>query len=84
MTSLVSDLTRESINIVYKELLKKRNQKRIAYICDVIIFVAIKRLQPYFYAIMGILIIIFLINCFQFYYYLRPTVYMNPSIYSHL
>ncbi len=69
--SLIGDVTNETLSYMFKQIKRKRNQKRIAYIVDFIMGLAIKRIQPYMYAIMAILIVLFAMNCFQFYYYIR-------------
>jgi hypothetical protein len=74
MVSILGDITNETLNIVYKELKKSKNSSKISYIINTLSNLALKRIQPYLYAIMMILIIIFLINCFQFYYYLKFVI----------
>ena len=71
MDSIVSDVTRESIDLIYKELKKKHNKKKLSYIFNYISNLAINSIKPYMYTIMAILIVIFLMNCFQFYYYIK-------------
>ena len=79
MNSLLSDITRETVNLVYKETQKKKNQKRISYVFDFITTIAITKLQPYFYSIMAILIVLFLINCFQFFFYFKMMLTISKS-----
>lgn len=74
MVSILGDITNETINIVYKEFKKPKNSSKISYIINTLSGLALKRIQPYLFAIMMILIIIFLINCFQFYYYLKFVI----------
>lgn len=74
MSSITSDITRECIKYIYNEFQKKSNKKRISYVIDTITHIAIERMQPYLYAIMAILLIMFLFNCLQFYYYLRYII----------
>jgi len=74
MVSILGDITNETLNIVYKELKKSKNSSKISYIINTLSNLALKRIQPYLYAIMMILIIIFLINCFQFYYNLKFVI----------
>lgn len=77
MDSLISDITKDTLNYIYKETKKKRNQKKISLIIDTITKIAIEKIQPYMYAIIAILIILFLMNCFQFYYYIKMVMILN-------
>lgn len=79
MNSLISDMTKDTLKYIYKETKKKTNQKKISYIIDTITRIAVEKLQPYMYAIMAILIILFLMNCFQFYYYLNIVMILNKK-----
>jgi hypothetical protein len=79
MSSILSAFTNETLSLLYKETRRKKNQKRISYIVNALIDMSIKRIQPYMYAIMAVLVVIFLMNCFQFVYYIRLTKqYINP------
>lgn len=69
--SVFGDLTHDLIGYCYKQFLKERNQNKINHVIDILANMAIRRIQPYMYAIMAILIILFLMNCFQFYYYVK-------------
>jgi hypothetical protein len=69
--TLVSDLTGEVLRYAYKEFNRPNNRKRLAFMIETVTNMAIGRIQPYMYAIMAILVIMFLLNCFQFYYYLK-------------
>ena len=71
MKSIISDLTSETIGIIFKECEKDKNKKRLEVIMNNIINIAFENLKPYLYTIMGLLMILFLINCFQFYYYVK-------------
>ncbi len=73
MNSLLGAFTNETLSLLYKETRRKKNQKRISYIINTLIDISIKRIQPYMYAIMAVLVVIFLMNCFQFVYYIRLT-----------
>jgi len=77
MYSLVGDATRDVINIVYKEVNKRHNKKKIRVIIDTLSEFLIIKIQPFMYAIIAILIILFLMNCFQFYYYIKLTINDN-------
>jgi hypothetical protein len=71
MNSIIGDLTSDTISIIFKECEKNKNKKRIQYIINNILDVAFGNIKPYLYTIMGILILLFLMNLFQFYYYIR-------------
>lgn len=73
MTSLIGAFTSETLSFLYKETRRKKNQKRIAFIINTLIDIAIQRIQPYMYAIMAVLVVLFLMNCFQFFYYITFT-----------
>lgn len=74
MDSIFTELASDALNILYKESKRKKNQKRITYIVDTLASLAIRRIQPYMYAIMAILIVMFLMNCFQFWYYVKQLL----------
>jgi hypothetical protein len=73
MNSVLGSLTNETLSFLYKETRRKKNQKRISFVINTLIDIAIKRIQPYMYAIMAVLVVLFLMNCFQFLYYIRLT-----------
>lgn len=79
MTSIIEDLTTETINFIYNEFEKKHNKKHINKIIKNIIQIAFDFIKPYLYTIMGILIILVLINFFQFYYYVKLIVLKNNT-----
>lgn len=75
--TIVGDLTTETINLIFKECEKEKNKKRLALIINNITDIAFKNIQPYLYTIMAILILLFVINCFQFYYYIKLFITSN-------
>ena len=77
MKSLFSDLTKETINIVFKECEKEKNKNRIENFINKITKIAFTNIQPYLYTIMAILILLFVMNCFQFYYYIKLFIINN-------
>lgn len=79
MKSILGDLTSETINFIYKECEKTQNKKRLATIINNITSIAFESITPYLYTIMAILILLFLINCFQFYYYIKLIVLTNNN-----
>jgi hypothetical protein len=71
MDALICDAANETIKLLYQQAKRKKNKKRIDYLIQALVGSAISRIQPYMYAIMGVLVILFLMNCFQFYYYIK-------------
>jgi hypothetical protein len=83
MFSLVGDATRDILNLAYKEVCKKNNKKKISLIIGTLSEVLITKIQPFMYTIMAILIILFLMNCFQFYYYIKLTSILSNDNFPH-
>lgn len=71
VNSLVGDLTNEIIEFVYSQTRKKNNKHKIKYIIDMITKLLFGDIKPYLYTILAMLFIMFLVNCFQFYYYIK-------------
>lgn len=71
MSTIFSDITKETLTIIYNESKKKQNKQKITYIINLLVSIALEKIQPYLYAIMAILIIMFLMNIFQFVYYIK-------------
>jgi hypothetical protein len=71
MNSLLSNITSETIDILYKEAHRKKNKKKLRYIINTLVDILMESIQPYMYSIMALLVILFLMNCFQFFYYVR-------------
>jgi len=71
MDSLFSNVTNDTINYIYKESLKQKNKKKLEHLIQFISKNALKPIQPYLILIISILIILFLMNCFQFFYYIK-------------
>jgi len=71
MKSIIGDLTTETISIIFKECEKDKNKRRLSNIFNNIINIAFENIKPYLYTIMAILILLFVMNCFQFYYYIK-------------
>jgi hypothetical protein len=70
MTSILGDITNECITMVYTLIKKNKNKKKIKFILDTMINLLFDDLKPFLYTIMGILILIFIMNCTQFFYYI--------------
>ena len=70
MKSVFDDISTQIIEYSFSEFTKKKNQKKIESIVNKISFYAFRNIKPYLYTIITLLIVIFIINCLQFYYYL--------------
>ena len=70
MNSILSDVTSNFIKNIYLETLKKKNKKRIEKIVSVVTLILLEKIQPYVFGILTMLVILFLMNVLQFYYYL--------------
>lgn len=69
--ALFGDITNELIDFIYTQVKKDKNKRKIKYVLDTCMNIIFSNIQVYFYSIMIILILIFCMNCFQFYYYIR-------------
>ena len=77
---MLGDITNEIINLIYIETKKKKNKKKIKTVIDSFFDVVFSDIKPYLYTILGILVLIFLINVFQFYYYIKMFINNNGNI----
>jgi len=77
---LVGDLTHEIIEYIYLQTKRKSNKKKIKYILNTLTSIAFGDVKPYLYTILAILILMFLMNCFSFYYYIKLFVKSNPNV----
>ena len=68
---LIGDITNECIDFIYHETQKTKNKKKLKNIMNIILDVLFSDIKPYLYTILGILVLIFLINFVQFYYYIK-------------
>lgn len=75
---LLGDVTTEIIDYIYIQTHKKKNKRKIKYIIDTLTTVAFGDVKPYLYTILAILILMFLMNCFNFYYYIKLFAKSNP------
>ncbi len=77
--SICGDLTDEVINYIYVRVRKNKNRKKIKYIIDVLSELIFSDIKPYLYTILAILVLMFLMNCFNFYYYIKLFMKSNPK-----
>lgn len=76
-TSIIEDFTKETIDLIYYQTKKKNNKKKIKYVIDTLTSMLLANIHPYLYTILAILIVMFLMNCFQFFYYVKVLVNKN-------
>ena len=69
--ALIGDITNECIDFIYHQTQKTKNKKKLKNIMNIILDVLFSDIKPYLYTILGILVLIFLINFVQFYYYIK-------------
>jgi flagellar biosynthesis protein FlhB len=70
MDHIFSEVTSNIIKKIYNETLKAKNKKRLEKIVSVVTLILLKKIQPYIFGILTMLVILFLMNILQFYYYL--------------
>lgn len=75
---LLGDVTNEVIDYIYVQTHKKKNRRKIKYMIDTLTTIAFGDVKPYLYTILAILILMFLMNCFNFYYYIKLFTKSNP------
>lgn len=77
VNSIVGDITRECIDFIYTQTKRKKNKQKIQYIVNNLTNIIFENIQPYLYTILAVLIIMFLMNLFQFYYYIKLFLINN-------
>lgn len=77
VNSIVGDITRECIDFIYTQTKRKKNKQKIQYIISNLTNIIFENIQPYLYTILAVLIIMFLMNLFQFYYYIKLFLINN-------
>ena len=80
VNSIIGDITRECIDFIYMQIKRKKNKQRIKFIIENLTSIVFENIQPYLYTILAVLIIMFLMNLFQFYYYIKLFLINNHSI----
>jgi hypothetical protein len=80
INSLFGNVTSELIDYIYLQAQKKKNKRKLKYIYNTIIGILFSDLKPYLYTILAILVLMFIMNCFSFYYYIRLFIESNPNI----
>jgi hypothetical protein len=79
-SSLLSDMTRKTIHAIYKECKRDENKKKLTSTFGLLSNIMMEYMRPYLYSIMLALIAMFVMNCFQFYYYMKYVAVVHPHI----
>lgn len=78
--TLFGDITNEIIECIYNQTKKSTNKKKIKLIIDLLGDIIFNDLKPYLYTILAVLILSFLMNSFNFYYYIKLFMKSNPDL----
>ena len=84
MDNIFKGITNDCISVIYKEFNKKHNKQKITCIINDITNKVFDSIKPYFYSIMIVLILLFCMNCFNFYYYIKLFIKSNENNYLNL
>lgn len=77
--SLIGKATHNFISLITKELQKNKNKKNISEITKYLISLILDKINPYFYTLLIMLIIMFIMNFVQFYYYMKILIKTNKQ-----
>jgi hypothetical protein len=81
MDKLLNETSNYLLDYVTNELNDNKKKRKVKYIIDTVVNLGIENVKVYFYTLMAILLIIFLLQCFQFYYY---TNFFKKSFHKNL
>jgi len=70
MSFITSDIFREIIRNCYYELKVPRNEKKVKYIINSITNIVLKDFRFQINIVVAILVLMFIMNCTQFYFYI--------------
>jgi hypothetical protein len=71
INSMIGGITNELVEYLYIQLNKKTNRKKLKKIFDIGTDIIFTDIKPYLYTILAILILMFIMNLVQFYYYIK-------------
>ena len=72
--SLIGKETHNFISIIAKEMHKNKNKKNLSEITKYLVSLILDKINPYFYTLLIMLIIMFIMNFVQFYYYMKILI----------
>ena len=76
---ITNEIFTHCVNILKKHVneSEKDNNNILRPILNKVMNIILNKVSPYLYSIMAILIIMFFMNCFQFYYYIKMMLATN-------
>lgn len=74
MKSIIEDLTHDTVKLIHKQIKKPNTRKRLEEVINTVTSMAFDKFKPYLITTMAILILLFILNCFQFYYYIKVII----------
>lgn len=80
VNSMFGDVTKELIDYLYIQLKKKNNKRKLKIIIDTLTDLVFNDIKPYLYTILSILILMFIMNLVQFYYYVKIFIDSKLSL----
>ncbi len=78
--SIIDDFTESTFNV----LCKKKTKNKISRIVKIISEMILEKFLPVFYTIISILVLMFIMNCFQFFYYIKYTPFHDFRTFQEL
>lgn len=84
INSICGDVTREFIYYIYNQFKLKKNKRKIKYITETLTVMVFEHFKPYLYTILSLLVIMFIINIFQFYYYIKLFISNNNVLHTSI
>jgi len=74
VNSIAEDLTNETINFIYMQIKRKKNKQKIKYVINYITNLLLDEIKPYLLTTLAVLILMFIMNISQFYYYIKYSL----------
>lgn len=84
MSSIIESMVQDGCKIAIKELSKKKNKKVIRSLTNKIISYIFQHIGVYLYTIISVLILLFVLNLVQFFFYITylKTLFASKQIIS--
>ncbi len=71
MDSILEDLTCDVIDVIYTQTKSEENIIKIKEIYKIVLGILFEHIQPYFYTLLTIIILMLVMNIVQFYYLIK-------------